>query len=64
MIQKISGYEGDIVLDRSYANGTPRKRLDCSKLNALGWEGPQIALEEGIRTVYDERCKLFEGGAI
>jgi GDP-L-fucose synthase len=50
IIKKIVGYEGKIVWDTSKPDGTPRKLLDVSKLNALGWQ-PQICLEEGIRQV-------------
>ncbi len=50
IIKKIIGYEGKIVWDASKPDGTPRKLLDVSKLNALGWK-PKITLEEGIRQV-------------
>ncbi|HON02720.1 MAG TPA: GDP-L-fucose synthase, partial [Paludibacteraceae bacterium] len=50
MIKKIVGYEGKIVWDASKPDGTPRKLLDVSKLNALGWN-PKITLEDGIRQV-------------
>ncbi len=50
IIKKIVGYEGKIVWDASKPDGTPRKLLDVSKLNALGWK-PKITLEEGIRQV-------------
>ncbi|HQF10872.1 MAG TPA: GDP-L-fucose synthase [Paludibacteraceae bacterium] len=50
IIKKIVGYEGKIVWDASKPDGTPRKLLDVSKLNALGWN-PKITLEDGIRQV-------------
>lgn len=50
IIKKIIGYEGKIVWDASKPDGTPRKLLDVSKLNALGWK-PKITLEDGIRQV-------------
>ena len=44
------GYCGEIVLDRSKPNGTPKKQLDVSKINALGWKS-EISLEQGICNV-------------
>jgi GDP-L-fucose synthase len=53
MIQKIVGYEGEIVHDLSKPDGTPRKLMDVSKLHNLGWKAA-ISLEEGLRSVYAE----------
>ena len=44
------GYSGEIVLDRSKPNGTPKKQLDVSKINALGWKS-EISLKQGICNV-------------
>jgi GDP-L-fucose synthase len=52
MIAEMVGYKGQIVYDTSKPDGTPRKRMDVSKINALGWKA-QIRLEEGIRLVYN-----------
>ena len=47
-ISKLSGYKGQITWEGSKANdGMPRKLLDTSKINALGFK-PKISLEEGI----------------
>jgi GDP-L-fucose synthase len=51
MVQQTVGYVGDIVWDKSKPDGTPRKLLDVSRLQALGWE-PEIALEDGIKSTY------------
>jgi GDP-L-fucose synthase len=51
LIQKIVGYEGEIVHDLSKPDGTPRKLMDVTKLNGLGWKA-SIGLEEGLRRVY------------
>jgi GDP-L-fucose synthase len=48
MIARISGFEGEISWDNSKLDGTPRKMLDTSKLEALGWQA-QISLEDGIK---------------
>jgi len=45
------GYQGEITFDRSRPDGTPRKLLDTSRLQALGWT-PQITLEQGIASTY------------
>ena len=52
LIQKITGFEGDIEWDSSKPDGTPRKLLDVSRISALGWKA-QISLEDGIRSTYD-----------
>jgi GDP-L-fucose synthase len=51
LIQKITGYDGSIQRDFSKPDGTPRKLMDISKLEAMGWKA-RISLEEGIRKVY------------
>lgn len=52
MIRKIVGYEGEIRFDPQYPDGTPRKLLDVSLLNARGWKS-NIPLEDGLRSTYD-----------
>lgn len=51
-IQKIVGHQGQIIWDSSKPDGTPRKLMDISKMNALGWKH-SIELEEGIQKTYD-----------
>ena len=51
MICEIVGFTGKLVFDSSKPDGTPRKLLDVSKLNATGWV-PRIGLREGIAAVY------------
>jgi GDP-L-fucose synthase len=51
MIQRITGWQGRLVFDTSKPDGTPRKLLDVSRLNALGWRA-RIGLEEGITSTY------------
>jgi GDP-L-fucose synthase len=51
LIKKIVGFQGDIILDKSKPNGTPRKLLECTKIKALGWE-PRLSLEMGINNTY------------
>lgn len=51
MISQITGYEGKIIFDHSKPDGTPRKLMDVSKLNALGWTY-RIHLQDGLTHVY------------
>ncbi len=51
MIKGIVGYEGNIVWDTTKPDGTPRKLMDVTKLNGIGWTA-SIDLESGIRKVY------------
>jgi GDP-L-fucose synthase len=48
MIARLSGFSGDILWDSTKPDGTPRKILDSSRLEALGWHA-QIDLEDGIK---------------
>lgn len=52
LIKDIVGYEGDLVFDQSKPDGTPRKLLDVSKLNTLGWQA-KTGLKEGIAATYE-----------
>lgn len=51
-IARVTGFEGRLVFDASKPDGTPRKLLDNSRLNALGWKA-EIGLEEGLRDAYE-----------
>jgi GDP-L-fucose synthase len=51
IMAEIVGFEGSIVFDRSKPDGTPRKLLDVSRMEALGWR-PRISLRDGLRVTY------------
>ena len=51
IVKQAVGFEGDIVFDTSKPDGTPRKLMDVSRLNATGWKA-RIGLEEGVRDAY------------
>lgn len=53
LVKKTIGYNGEIIFDASKPDGTPRKLMDVSKLEKLGWKY-KISLEEGIKSVYKE----------
>ena len=48
LVKEVVDYQGKIVFDSSKPDGTPRKLLDVSRLQSLGWE-PKVGLKEGIR---------------
>jgi GDP-L-fucose synthase len=52
LVKKITGYSGDIVWDSTKPDGTPRKLMDVSKLNSLGWKS-KLSLEDGIKLAYE-----------
>jgi len=56
LIKDIVGYEGKLVFDATKPDGTPRKLMDVTKLNNLGWKAT-IKLENGIRNVYEQLMK-------
>jgi len=51
LVGKVVGYSGRIEWDTAKPDGPPRKLLDMSKMNELGWKA-KIPLEEGIRSAY------------
>lgn len=51
-IKDVTGFKGKLTFDSSKPDGTPKKLLDVSRLNKLGWEA-QIELKEGLKTTYD-----------
>lgn len=52
-IKSVSGYQGKFRHDLSKPDGTPRKLLDVSKINNLGWKA-KISLDQGLKMVYKE----------
>ena len=45
------GFSGDLKFNLEYSDGTPRKLLDCKRLERMGWK-PSIKFEEGVEAVY------------
>lgn len=60
MVAAVTGYEGRIATDPSKPDGTPRKLMDSTKMEALGWSA-RISLEEGLKDAYAHY--LEESGA-
>ena len=51
LVSDVVGYQGRIVYDTSKPDGTPRKLLDVSRLDALGWKA-KIGLRDGVTRTY------------
>ena len=59
-LARVTGFEGLFEFDGSKPDGTPRKVLDVSRLNALGWRA-HIDLETGVAMTYDWYRKHIAG---
>jgi GDP-L-fucose synthase len=57
-IGKIVGYQGQISFDPGKPDGPPRKLMDSSRLNELGWQAV-VELEEGLKMAYDDFQKNY-----
>ena len=53
LVAEVVGYQGAILWDPSRPDGTPRKLLDVSKLEKLGWKY-RTELRDGIRLAYED----------
>lgn len=51
IIQKVVGFQGEIIWDSTKPDGTPRKLMNVDKLKSLGWQ-PRIKLAEGLVSTY------------
>ncbi len=51
MIKKIVGYSGELTFDSTKPDGNPRKLLDSTLINSMGWK-PKVELEEGLEITY------------
>lgn len=63
-IAAIVGFNGQIICDPTKPDGTPRKRIDSSRLTALGWQ-PSIPLDDGIAATHHWLVgQLGDGAAV
>jgi GDP-L-fucose synthase len=51
LLADVVGYEGKIVFDTSKPDGTPRKLMDSSKIQSMGWRH-RTALRDGLKVAY------------
>jgi GDP-L-fucose synthase len=63
MIQKVTGYEGQIHWNTDKPDGTPRKLMDVGKLHELGWKH-RIELGDGIKLTYQDFLQKIETYAV
>lgn len=59
VVMRALDYDGELAFDTSRPDGTPRKLLDVSKINSLGWRAT-TTLQEGIRKTYDSVREQLE----
>ena len=59
MTADIVGFQGDIVLDQTKPDGTPRKLMDATRLLEMGWQ-PKVGLAEGIEKTYEAYLKMLD----
>jgi len=63
LIAQVTGYNGEIEWDTSKPDGTPRKLLDVSRINNLGWQS-EINLEQGVASTYEWYLQALENGSL
>jgi GDP-L-fucose synthase len=52
------GYQGQITFDPTQPDGAPRKLMDSSRLNALGWQA-QVNLQDDLKLAYQDFLALL-----
>lgn len=58
-IAKLVGYTGDITFDPTKPDGTPRKWMDSTRINSLGWQ-PKVDLWNGLDLAYQDFLKQYK----
>ena len=53
VVANVTGFHGEIAFDSSKPDGTPKKLMDSSRLNRMGWQ-PKVGLEQGLEITYQE----------
>ncbi len=63
LICEVVGFKGELILDRTKPDGTPRKLMDVTRLFATGWS-PKYELREGLQNAYSWYCENIEQARI
>jgi GDP-L-fucose synthase len=63
LVKEVVGFRGKILLDRTKPDGTPRKLLDVSRMQALGWRA-KIPLQQGLAETYAWYVANAEGARL
>lgn len=58
LVKKTVEFEGEVVWDKTKPDGTPRKLMDVSRINALGWKA-QVELEDGLKIAYQDFLERY-----
>ena len=58
LVKKTVGFEGEVIWDKTKPDGTPRKLMDVSRINSLGWKA-QVELEEGLKIAYKDFLERY-----
>ena len=58
LVKKTVGFEDEVIWDKTKPDGTPRKLMDVSRINALGWKA-EIELEEGLKIAYQDFLERY-----
>jgi GDP-L-fucose synthase len=56
LIAQVTGFQGAIDFDPSKPDGAPRKLMDSSRINSLGWNA-RVALQQGLQQAYEDFVK-------
>ncbi|OUC16572.1 MAG: GDP-fucose synthetase, partial [Alkalinema sp. CACIAM 70d] len=59
LVGKAVGFEGDLLFDTTKPDGTPRKLMDVSRLNGIGWRA-RTGIEHGLCNAYLDYLSIFE----
>jgi GDP-L-fucose synthase len=62
LVKEVVGFDGGITWDASKPDGTPRKLLDVSRIQGLGWRN-NISLRDGIATTYQWYGSALDSGS-